>query len=89
MIQRTIAIQNQLGLHARASMKLINAASRFQSHITITYDNKTVDAKDIMQVMELTAPNHATITLTTEGDDEEAAMTAILALVGNKFDEEE
>ena len=70
-------------------MKLINAASRFQSHITITYDNKTVDAKDIMQVMELTAPNHATITLTTEGDDEEAAMTAILALVGNKFDEEE
>jgi phosphocarrier protein len=89
MIQKTTSIQNQLGLHARASMKLINAASRFQSHITITYNNKTVDVKDIMQVMGLTAANEAIITLTTEGEDEEAAMDAILSLVSNKFDEDE
>lgn len=88
MVERSIAIQNQLGLHARASMKLINAASRFQSQITITYLNETVDAKDIMQVMALTAPNQAIITVTTEGEDEEAAMAAILALVSNKFDED-
>ncbi len=77
MQKEKITIQNKLGLHARASMKLINVAGRFESDIIIKQGDTQVDAKDIMNVMGLAASKGTDIELITQGSDEIDAMDAM------------
>jgi phosphocarrier protein len=89
VIKRTIKISNKLGLHARASAKLTQMASKFQSAVWISRNGRRVNAKSIMGVMMLAAGLGATVELEADGPDEEAASTAIEKLFGDKFDEGE
>ena len=89
MQKRTIKISNKLGLHARASAKLTQTASKFQSGVWITRDGRRVNAKSIMGVMMLAAGLGSTVELETEGPDEQAAITEIEALFADKFGEGE
>ena len=89
MIKKKITIQNKLGLHARASMKFIDLAGRYQSDILIKYNNAEVNAKDIMNVMALAASKGAEIELVVDGPDEKKAMQAVVDLINNKFGEDE
>jgi phosphocarrier protein len=84
----TATIKNKRGLHARASAKLVEAAARFQSHITVSYDGQTVDARSIMGLMMMAAGIGTQIVIVAEGPDSQDAMTAILALVEAKFGED-
>ena len=88
MIQKQLTISNQLGLHARASMKLNDLANRFESKIHIQTNSSKIDAKDILEIMSLAASVGTTITLTCDGRDESDAMQAICDLINRKFDEE-
>ncbi len=81
-------IPNKRGLHARASAKLVEAAARFQSEITLTKDGQSVNARSIMGLMMLAAGLGATVEIAVEGPDSAEAMTAILALIEAKFGEE-
>jgi phosphocarrier protein HPr len=89
MLKRTITISNKLGLHARASAKLTQAASKFESGVWIARNGRRVNAKSIMGVMMLAAGMGSTIELETDGADEESAMAAIEALFSDKFGEGE
>ncbi len=89
MIKKTIRIINKLGLHARASMKLVNLASQFDSRIFILYKNHKANAKSIMNVMVLAATKGTEIELQIEGEDEQQALTAIEKLINDRFDESE
>ncbi|WP_413438527.1 HPr family phosphocarrier protein [Sulfuriferula sp. GW1] len=89
MLQQDVEITNKLGLHARASAKLTQTAGQFQSAIWLTRNNRRVNAKSIMGVMMLAAAKGSTISLETEGEDEAAAMDALLALINDKFGEGE
>ena len=89
MIRRSIKITNKLGLHARASAKLTQAAAQFQSSIWITRNGRRVNAKSIMGVMMLAAGLGSTVELEADGPDEEAAVVAIAALFDGKFGEGE
>ena len=89
MLKQKITIQNKLGLHARASMKLLNVTGRFECKIFIKYDNKEVDAKDIMNIMGLAASKGTEIELITDGPDEKEAIAAICELIENRFGEDE
>lgn len=89
MINQEVTIKNQLGLHARASAKFVSAASKFLSSITITKDNKSVNGKSIMGVMTLSAAKGSIITLSIDGDDEDAMFSALIALIDNNFGEAE
>jgi phosphocarrier protein HPr len=87
--RRAVAtIVNKKGLHARASAKVVEAAARFQSQITVSKDGQNVDARSIMGLMMLGAPLGSQVEIIVEGPDAEEAMTAILALVEAKFGEE-
>ena len=86
--EATAKILNKKGLHARASAKLVEAAARFSSHITVTKDGQTVDARSIMGLMMLAASLGSEILIVAEGPDAEEAMTAILALIDAKFGED-
>ncbi len=89
MIKRSVTITNKLGLHARASAKLTQAASRFVSGVWISRNGKRVNAKSIMGVMMLAAGLGSSVELEADGSDEEEAMTAIEALFAGKFGEAE
>ena len=86
-LKRTIKVSNKLGLHARASAKLTQAASRFQSGVWISRNGRRVNAKSIMGVMMLAAGLGSTVELETDGADEAAAIEAIEALFHDKFGE--
>ena len=86
---RTAArITNKRGLHARASAKLVEAAARFNSHITVSKDGHSADARSIMGLMMLAASMDTEVEICAKGDDANDAMTAILALIDAKFGEE-
>lgn len=87
MLEKEITISNRLGLHARASAKLVQALHEFQAATTIAYRGKEVNAKSIMGVMMLAAGLGATIRVRADGPDEEAAMATMVELFERKFDE--
>ena len=89
MQQKELEIVNKLGLHARASAKLTQLASRFKSQVFLSRSGRRVNAKSIMGVMMLAAAKGATVTLETEGEDEGEAMEALAALVAGRFGEGE
>ena len=89
MLKEDILIINKLGLHARASAKLTQTASKFKSAVFVGRAGKRVNAKSIMGVMMLAAAKGATITVDIEGDDEIDAMTALKTLINDKFGEGE
>lgn len=89
MIRQEVEIVNKLGLHARASTKLTQAASKFSSHIWLERNSRRVNAKSIMGVMMLAASRGCKLTVETNGVDEKEAMESIVALIGNKFGESE
>ena len=89
MLQRDITIINKLGLHARASAKLTQLASKFDSHIKMSRNGRQVDAKSIMGVMMLAAGIGSTVSLEVEGPDEHDAMEGLVALINHRFGEGE
>ena len=82
-------IINKLGLHARASAKLTQTASRFGADVWLERDGRRVNAKSIMGVMMLAAAQGASIVVDTAGRDEDAALKAILDLIADRFGEGE
>lgn len=88
MLTQEIQIINKLGLHARASSKLVNLASKFKSKITITCNNSQANAKSIMAVMMLAASYGSKIMITAHGEDELLAMQELTELINHKFGED-
>lgn len=89
MICRPITIINKLGLHARATNKLVTTASRFDSKITLRAKGREVDARNIMQVMMLAASQGTEVELAADGPDEQEAIDALVALIDDYFGEGE
>ena len=84
-----LTITNKLGLHARASAKLTQVASRFTAEVWLTRNGRRVNAKSIMGVMMLAAGRGAALTVEAEGADADAALVAIRELIAGKFGEGE
>ncbi len=89
MIEEKVKIINRLGLHARAAAKFVKLANRFESSVKIEKDGAFIDGKSILGILTLAAVMGSRITLRTSGKDEKSAMKALVALIENKFDEEE
>jgi phosphocarrier protein HPr len=87
MLEKDIVISNRLGLHARASAKLVQLVNSFTSSVMLVGQGREVNAKSIMGVMMLAAGLGSTLTIRTDGPDEDAAMTAVVDLFERKFDE--
>lgn len=81
------AIVNPLGLHARAAARFVHLAGAFACRVRVSRGNREVDGKSIMGLLLLAAPLGSTITITTDGADEQAAAAAICALIARGFDE--
>ncbi len=82
-------IVNKLGLHARASARLTQTATGFQSEVWMERNGRRINAKSIMGVMMLAAGKGSTVLIETEGPDADTALAALLQLIADKFGESE
>ena len=89
MIKKNTTISNKLGLHARASAKLTKLAGSYPCEVFMSRGERRVNAKSIMGVMMLAAGIGTEVTLETDGEREQEAMDALLALIADKFGEGE
>lgn len=85
--EKSILIQNELGLHARAATKLVQTASKFPCEVTVSKDGHEVNGKSIMGVLMLVASKGTTVTLRAKGERAAEAIAAIAALIDDKFGE--
>lgn len=81
-------ILNKRGLHARAAAKFVKTASAFTADITVSRSGQDVSGHSIMGLMMLAASPGCEIEISCQGDDGQAALTALVDLVANKFEEE-
>ncbi|MGH7569741.1 MAG: HPr family phosphocarrier protein [Gemmatimonadales bacterium] len=87
VIERKAKIVNPLGMHARPAAEFVKLANRFRSNVQVRKDDLAVNGKSIMGVMMLAAECGSSLFIRTEGEDAEAAMQALLALVADGFHE--
>lgn len=87
MVERSVTIVNKLGIHARPSAELVKCAAKFRSNTTIIRDDLEVNGKSIMGVMMLAAEFGSSILIRAEGEDEQAALDALAAVVADGFGE--
>ena len=88
MLERELTVSNRLGLHARATAKLVQLLSTFRAQATLEARGREVNAKSIMGVMLLAAGPGSTVVLRVDGEDEQAAADAAAALFERRFDED-
>ncbi len=87
MLERELLVANKLGLHARATAKLVQLLSGFRSNATLAAKGREVNAKSIMGVMLLAAGQGTPVRLRVEGEDEADAAAAVVDLFERLFDE--
>jgi phosphocarrier protein HPr len=87
MLEQDIVISNRLGLHARASAKLVQLVQGFKSTVWLVSRGREVNAQSIMGVMMLAAGLGTPLTIRADGVDEQAALVAVADLFERKFDE--
>ncbi len=89
-LSRTVLIQNRLGLHARAAMKLVELAQSFESILTIqSQEGKEATADSVMGLLMLESAQGQYITISAEGSDAEKALDSVCYLIEDKFEEDE
>ena len=88
-IVRVLPIINRKGLHARASAKFVQCAEKFTAEITVHRCGEIVGGTSIMGLLTLAAAMGTTVTVAAVGEDADAAVDAIQALLANRFGEDE
>ncbi|MEM7248208.1 MAG: HPr family phosphocarrier protein [Acidobacteriota bacterium] len=89
MVFAEVDIVNRRGLHARAAAKLVQAASGFESQVTIAHGEEEADGKSILSLMVLGACQGTKLRISIEGEDEQDALAALVELIAGGFDEQE
>ena len=88
VVTKDLLIVNRLGLHARAAAQLVKAANQFSSEIMIEKEGEQINAKSIMGILMLAAARGSRITVVTDGEDAESAMSMIEEMVNDGFGED-
>ena len=88
MQSRSATVTNKLGLHARAAARFVHLASRYQSHVKVTRGTQTMDGKSIMGILLLAAATGTILTVSTDGEDEQAAIDALCSFIETGFGED-
>ena len=85
--EKTLKIQNELGLHARAATKLVQLASKYPCEFYVSKDGHEVNGKSIMGVLMLVASKGTWVELKAKGDRADEAVDALAKLIDDKFGE--
>ena len=88
-LTKDFVVANPLGIHARPASVFVQAASGFESEITVTNldSGHVADGRSVMSMLMLSAPQGTRIRLDVNGRDAEEAMDALSKLIEGGFDE--
>ncbi len=89
MKRQEVKIVNKLGLHARAAAKVVHAANEFAAEVYVGTADEEVNAKSILGLLTLAASKGTSVWIRADGDDEDGAVAALVALFEGKFGEGE
>ena len=85
MFYKDVTVENQVGLHARPATFFIQKANEFKSSIWVEKEETRVNAKSLLGVLSLGIVGGTTIRVIADGQDEEAAVEALVKLVNSGF----
>ena len=88
MYSKDVMVQNQVGLHARPATFFIQKANEFRSSIWIEKEERRVNAKSLLGILSLGIIGGTQIKIIADGEDEQAAVNALVELVESGFSEE-
>lgn len=83
-----LTLLNTQGLHARAAAAFVRAISGLQADVTVSWQNRTVNGRSMLELMTLGAPRGSVLEVVVRGADAEAALTALMKVVENRFYED-
>ncbi|AOT72637.1 HPr family phosphocarrier protein [Geosporobacter ferrireducens] len=87
MYWESVVLENEAGLHARPASVFTQTSLKYKSDITISKEGKSANAKSIISVLSLGISKGTEITISAEGEDEEAAVTDLVGLIQSKMGE--
>ena len=87
MVSQKVVIKNPTGLHLRPAGVLCKEAMQFRAQITFSYRGNTANAKSVLSVLGACIKSGDEITFHCEGEDEEEALKALVAIVENGLGE--
>ena len=86
--ETSVEIKNEEGLHMRPAMRFVDVANRFDSTITVSSGDNSVDGKSIMQISMLAATKGTKLNIKAQGTDADKAIIALRELTEVRmFDE--
>ena len=85
MCVKDVVIHNQIGLHARPATFFIQKANEFKSTVWVEKEERRVNAKSLLGVLSLGIVGGTPIRVIADGQDEEAAVEALVKLVNSGF----
>jgi phosphocarrier protein len=88
IVEKTLVIKNELGLHARSAAMIVRALERFQSSVVLERDGNTVDARSLLDILTLGCPKDSRVVVRAEGVDAQEVVESIVKLVNDRFGEE-
>lgn len=83
--EKEVEIKNPEGLHMRPAMLFVDLANTFESEVTVSNGDVSVDAKSIMQMTMLAATHGTRLKIRAEGRDAQKAVDSLKVLVDNQF----
>ena len=83
-----ITLINPVGLHARPAAFFVQLANEFEAEITVECNNRSADAKSILDILSLGAIKGSSVKITTEGLDEEKALEKLVTAIKEGLGEE-
>ena len=88
MVSKEVVIKNRAGIHARPAAMIVKTANEFDSQVYLEKDSTRINSKSIMGIITLGASFNTKLRVVAEGDDEDAAVEAIVHLFESRFEEE-
>lgn len=85
MTEKTITVENSVGLYAKPGTLFVRCAEQFKSSISISKDGRTASAKSLLGVLSLAVNRGSVITLVASGPDEQEAVEALCSLIDSDF----
>lgn len=81
MKEEEVTIVPEEGLHARPAAEFVKAAKEYSSQIKVVKGEKEANAKSSLNLMSLGATKGDKLVIRAEGEDEEAAVQRLAALI--------
>lgn len=79
--EKTVQMKNKTGMHAKPAAEFVKKVSQYTSKVSITFEEKEVNAKDVMAVMGLGVAKGNKITIKAEGEDSKKAINEIVDFI--------